>query len=75
MPVCSARSPGRQLLEIGAGAAQCSRYAARQGARVVATDISGGMLRQGLNLNLRFTVESGLTVPLVQCDASQPPLW
>src|ERR1035437_2450468 len=54
-----------QLLEIGAGAAQCSRYAALRGARVVATDISGGMLRHGLNLNLRFTVESGLTVPLV----------
>jgi cyclopropane fatty-acyl-phospholipid synthase-like methyltransferase len=31
---------GKQLLEIGAGAAQCSRYAARLGARVVATDIS-----------------------------------
>ena len=38
---------GKRLLEIGAGAAQCSRYAARQGASVVATDISGGMLRQG----------------------------
>ena len=64
---------GERLLEIGAGAAQCSRYAARRGARVVATDISGGMLRQGLNLNLRFTLESGLTVPLVQCDAASLP--
>jgi len=57
---------GKQLLEIGAGAAQCGRYAARRGARVVATDLSGGMLRQGLNLNRHFTVESGLTVPLVR---------
>jgi len=64
---------GKQLLEIGAGAAQCSRYAARRGARVVATDISGGMLRQGLDLNLRFKAESGLTVPLVQCDAASLP--
>ena len=64
---------GKQVLEIGAGAAQCSRYAARQGARVVATDISGGMLRQGADLNAGFTVESGLTVPLVQCDATNLP--
>jgi ubiquinone/menaquinone biosynthesis C-methylase UbiE len=65
---------GRRLLEIGAGAAQCSRYAARQGARVVvATDISGGMLRHGAALNLHFTAETGLTVPLLQCDAASLP--
>ena len=64
---------GQQLLEIGAGAAQCSRFAARRGARVVATDISGGMLRQGAELNRRFTAASGLTVPLVQCDATSLP--
>jgi SAM-dependent methyltransferase len=64
---------GTSLLEIGAGAAQCSRYAARQGARVVATDISAGMLRRGADLNRRFTAASGLTVPLVQCDASRLP--
>jgi SAM-dependent methyltransferase len=64
---------GKQLLEIGAGAAQCSRYAARRGARVVATDISQGMLHQGLDLNLRFMVEAGLTLPLVQCDAGNLP--
>jgi SAM-dependent methyltransferase len=64
---------GTDLLEIGAGAAQCSRYAARQGARVVATDISGGMLRHGANLNTRFAAASGLSVPLVQCDATSLP--
>jgi SAM-dependent methyltransferase len=64
---------GKRLLEIGAGAAQCSRYAARRGARVVATDISGGMLRRGADLNRRFTAERGLTVPLAQCDASGLP--
>lgn len=64
---------GQRLLEIGAGAAQCSRYAARLGGRVVATDISRGMLRRGADLNRRFTQESGLTVPLVQCDATTLP--
>jgi SAM-dependent methyltransferase len=64
---------GSTLLEIGAGAAQCSRYAARQGARVVATDISGGMLRRGAALNRRFTAACGLTVPLLQCDATSLP--
>jgi SAM-dependent methyltransferase len=36
---------GRRVLEVGAGAAQCSRWLATQGADVVATDISFGMLR------------------------------
>jgi SAM-dependent methyltransferase len=64
---------GREVLEIGAGAAQCSRYAALQGASAVATDISGGMLRRGADLNRRFTARYGLTVPLVQCDATTLP--
>ena len=64
---------GKDLLEIGAGAAQCSRYVARQGARVVATDLSGGMLRQGAGLNRQFTAATRMTVPLVQCDATSLP--
>ena len=64
---------GKQLLEIGAGAAQCTRYATRLGARVVATDISGGMLQHGLELNRRFTLATGLTAPLAQCDAARLP--
>jgi SAM-dependent methyltransferase len=64
---------GAQLLEIGAGAGQCSRYVSRQGARVVATDISGAMLSRGVDLNSRFSAASGLTVPLVQCDATSLP--
>ena len=35
---------GARALELGAGAAQCSRWLARQGAHVVATDISAAML-------------------------------
>jgi SAM-dependent methyltransferase len=67
------RIAGKAVLEIGAGAAQCSRYAARAGGRVVATDISGGMLRHGADLNARFTAGSGLRVPLTQCDAASLP--
>ncbi|MEP7017648.1 MAG: class I SAM-dependent methyltransferase [Actinomycetota bacterium] len=63
----------KRLLEIGAGAAQCSRFAARHGAQVVASDLSSGMLRQGGDLNRRFAIQTGLTVPLVQCDASRLP--
>src|SRR6476620_7189684 len=44
---------GRRVLEIGAGAGQCSRWVAGQGASVVATDLSAGMLRKGLELNRR----------------------
>ena len=39
---------GRRVLEVGAGAAQGSRYAAGRGATVVATDLSAGMLRQAI---------------------------
>lgn len=59
---------GRRVLEIGAGAAQCSRWLAEQGARPVATDLSAGMLRQARELNR----VRGL-VPLAQCDALALP--
>ena len=38
---------GARVLEIGAGAAQCSRWLARRGVQVVATDVSAGMLASG----------------------------
>lgn len=60
---------GRQVLEVGAGAAQCSRWLAAQGALVVATDVSGGMLAAGAELDRR----SGVHVPLVQSDARRLP--
>src|SRR5438552_19207564 len=34
---------GRRVLEIGAGAGQCSRWVASQGGQVIATDLSAGM--------------------------------
>lgn len=59
---------GRDVLEIGAGAAQCSRWLAEQGAHVVATDVSGAMLREG-----RDRAPAGAGVPLVQADARALP--
>jgi SAM-dependent methyltransferase len=38
---------GKDVLEVGAGAAQCSRWLAERGARPVALDLSLGMLRHG----------------------------
>lgn len=70
---------GRRVLEIGAGAAQCSRYLAGLGAQVVASDVSAGMLRQGQLLTERLLLETAgsdvpeWSVPLVQCDAAALP--
>ncbi|MDO5502217.1 MAG: class I SAM-dependent methyltransferase [Actinomycetia bacterium] len=62
--------PAHTVLEVGAGAAQCSRWLASEiGCRVVATDLSAGMLRNGRTLNDR----SGTDVPLLQCDALALP--
>lgn len=60
---------GRRVLEIGAGAAQCSRWLATRGAQVVATDVSGGMLASGARLDR----ETGVVVPMVQADARRLP--
>ncbi|HET8599344.1 MAG TPA: class I SAM-dependent methyltransferase [Segeticoccus sp.] len=75
---------GRVLLEIGAGAAQCARWVARHGGRVVATDLSGGMLRQaravaarrartGAGMPTRTGAGRVTDVPLVQCDGLELP--
>jgi SAM-dependent methyltransferase len=60
---------GRRVLEIGCGAAACSRWLAAQGAIVVATDLSAGMLRHASAAADR----SGVRVPLAQCDATALP--
>jgi SAM-dependent methyltransferase len=60
---------GARVLEIGAGAAQCSRWLARRGVEVVATDVSGGMLAAGA----RYDAQSGVHVPLLQADARALP--
>lgn len=74
---------GRRVLEVGAGAAQCSRWLAARGAQAVATDVSGGMLAAARELDRRLAGdparEAGpvagraATVPLVQADARALP--
>jgi len=60
---------GRDVLEIGAGSAMCSRWLVGQGARAVASDLSGGMLRHAAAGN----AATGVDVPLVQADAEHLP--
>jgi SAM-dependent methyltransferase len=57
---------GKRVLEVGAGAAQCSRWLAGQGAVVVASDLSFGQLAHAMRPGLR-------AVPLVQADATRLP--
>ncbi len=60
---------GRRVLELGCGAAAAARWLAAQGADVVAMDLSAGMLRHAEQAAAR----TGITVPLVQADASALP--
>ncbi|MBL0886328.1 class I SAM-dependent methyltransferase [Myceligenerans indicum] len=69
---------GRDVLEIGAGAAQCSRWLAARGARTVATDVSWAMLRGNRSrtpASTRAATRSDARddVPLVQADARALP--
>jgi SAM-dependent methyltransferase len=57
------------VLEVGCGAAMCSRWLATQGAVPVAFDLSAGMLRHASDAARR----SGVRVPLVQADAQYLP--
>lgn len=56
---------GRSVLEIGAGAAQCSRWLAERGARPVALDLAHRQLQHARRL--------GGAVPLVEADAGALP--
>jgi SAM-dependent methyltransferase len=59
----------RLVLEVGAGAAQCSRWLAGRGAHPVALDVSAGMLDAAQALD----EQTGLVVPSVQADAGRLP--
>ena len=63
---------GLDVLEIGSGSAPCSRWLAGRGARVVAMDLSIGMLRVGAERASRATGPAS-TVPLIQADAGRLP--
>ncbi|NHA67248.1 class I SAM-dependent methyltransferase [Phycicoccus flavus] len=65
-------APGMTVLEIGAGAAQCSRRLVRDrdDVRVVASDLSRGMLRTAQRLD----AGAGRPVPLLQCDGGRLPV-
>jgi SAM-dependent methyltransferase len=60
---------GKDILEIGCGAAMCSRWLIGQGAHAVASDLSAGMLRHAH----AATERTGIDVPLVQGDACDLP--
>jgi SAM-dependent methyltransferase len=60
---------GRDVLEVGCGSAMCARWLAAGGARVVAFDLSGGMLRHAR----AGAAATGVDVPLVQADAQYLP--
>lgn len=60
---------GKRVLEVGCGAASCSRWLADQGAHPVGLDISAGMLRHAIAGGER----SGTGVPLVQASADCLP--
>ncbi len=60
---------GKAVLEIGAGAAQCSRWLSRRGARPVALDVSLSQLRH----SRRIDEAHGTRVAVVQADGAYLP--
>jgi SAM-dependent methyltransferase len=60
---------GRDVLEVGCGAAQCARWLAGQGASVVALDLSSAQLSHAR----RLASLTGVGLPLVQADAGRLP--
>ncbi|WP_137977489.1 methyltransferase domain-containing protein [Streptomyces violaceusniger] len=76
---------GRDVLEVGAGAAQCARWLAAQGARPVALDLSHRQLRHARRIDAEAAASGGsgasgparagdaAGVALVQADATALP--
>ena len=68
---------GADVLEVGAGAAQGGRWCARQGARVLASDLSAGMLRVARRIDDREDaagVRPAGPAAYLQCDGARRPL-
>jgi SAM-dependent methyltransferase len=64
---------GTDVLEVGAGAAQGGRWCAAQGARVVATDLSAGMLRVAHRVDADPRHQDRPVPAYVQCDGARLP--
>ncbi|WP_431959854.1 class I SAM-dependent methyltransferase [Actinacidiphila sp. bgisy160] len=68
---------GAAVLEIGAGAAQCSRWLAAQGARPVALDLSHRQLQHARRIDDARTASTSAppapAFPLIQADAGALP--
>lgn len=67
------RLKGRDVLEVGAGAAQCSRWLAARGARPVALDISHRQLRHARRIDAETAGPGAYGIALVQADATALP--
>lgn len=59
----------RDVLEVGCGAAQCSRWLAAHGARAVGLDLAHRQLQH----SVRIDGATGLAVPVVQATATELP--
>lgn len=64
----------RQILEVGCGAGQCSRWLAEHGAIATGVDLSSGMLEQASLLQRENPLDSSATPPtFLQADARNLP--
>ena len=61
--------PGERVLDVASGSGDLARAFARRGAQVVMTDINGAMLGRGRDR----TLDAGMLLPAVQCDAERLP--
>lgn len=64
------RLRGGLVVEVGAGAAQCSRWLVTQGVRALATDVAHGMI----DASRRLDLATGVRTPVLVADARALPL-
>lgn len=64
----------RQILEVGCGAGQCSRWLAEEGAIATGVDVSAGMLEQASRLQREHPLSEDATPPtFLHADARELP--
>ncbi|WP_349827939.1 class I SAM-dependent methyltransferase [Brevibacterium litoralis] len=64
----------KQVLEVGCGAGQCSRWVALQGAVATGIDLSSGMLEQAARMQRDNPLPAGVTPPTyLEADARKLP--